>query len=39
VLWNGRALGDAQRAGELRVDGDEAAAERFTRLFPVPAPA
>jgi DNA-binding HxlR family transcriptional regulator len=39
VLWNGRALADAQRAGTLTLAGDKAAAKRFTRLFPVPAPA
>jgi DNA-binding HxlR family transcriptional regulator len=39
VLWDGRRLADAQRSGELRVHGDEAAVERFVRLFPMPEPA
>jgi DNA-binding HxlR family transcriptional regulator len=39
VLWDGRALADAQRAGEMRIEGDRAAVERLVRLFPVPEPA
>ncbi|MFL5847912.1 MAG: winged helix-turn-helix transcriptional regulator [Solirubrobacteraceae bacterium] len=39
VLWGGRRLADAQRAGELTIEGDRAAARRFFRLFPVPGPA
>jgi DNA-binding HxlR family transcriptional regulator len=39
VLWAGRRLADAKRAGELRIDGDQAAVERFVRLFPAPEPA
>jgi DNA-binding HxlR family transcriptional regulator/putative sterol carrier protein len=38
VLWGDRSLADAQRAGRLKVEGDEAAVERFIRLFPMPAP-
>ena len=38
VLWDGRPLADAQRAGELRIEGDQAAVERLVRLFPVPEP-
>jgi DNA-binding HxlR family transcriptional regulator/putative sterol carrier protein len=38
VLWNGRPLADAQRAGEMRVEGDEAAVKRLLRLFPMPEP-
>ena len=38
VLWGGRSLADAQRSGELRIEGDKAAAERFLRLFPMPEP-
>jgi DNA-binding HxlR family transcriptional regulator len=34
VLWKGRPLADAQRSGTLTIDGDEAAVERFVRLFP-----
>jgi DNA-binding HxlR family transcriptional regulator len=33
VLWGGRRLADARRTGDVRVDGDAAAAERFLRLF------
>jgi DNA-binding HxlR family transcriptional regulator len=39
VLWNERPLGDAQRAGDIKVDGDQAAVERLVRLFPLPEPA
>jgi ubiquinone biosynthesis protein UbiJ len=39
VLWNGRPLADAQRAGQLRIEGDQAAVERLVRLFPIPEPA
>jgi DNA-binding HxlR family transcriptional regulator len=39
VLWDGRPLADAQRAGEMRIEGDQAAVERLVRLFPLPAPA
>lgn len=39
VLWEGRSLAAAQRAGELSVEGDQAAAERLVGLFPMPAPA
>ena len=39
VLWAGRRLADAQRAGALRIEGDRAVVERFVRLFPVPEPA
>ena len=36
VLWGGRLLADAQRSGEMTIEGDKTAAERFTRLFPIP---
>jgi DNA-binding HxlR family transcriptional regulator/putative sterol carrier protein len=39
VLWGGRSLADAQRSGGLTIEGDKAAAARFVRLFPTPAPA
>jgi DNA-binding HxlR family transcriptional regulator/putative sterol carrier protein len=39
VLWGGRPLADAQRSGELKIEGDKAAAKRFLRLFPAPEPA
>jgi DNA-binding HxlR family transcriptional regulator len=35
VLWRGRPLADAQRAGRLTIEGDTAAVERFVRLFPI----
>jgi DNA-binding HxlR family transcriptional regulator/putative sterol carrier protein len=38
VLWNGRSLADAQRAGEMRIEGDRTAVERLFRLFPLPGP-
>jgi hypothetical protein len=38
VLWEGRELGDALRAGDVRLPGDQRAAERFARLFPGPEP-
>jgi DNA-binding HxlR family transcriptional regulator len=37
VLWGGRSLTDAQRAGGMTVVGDKTAVKRFVRLFPVPA--
>jgi DNA-binding HxlR family transcriptional regulator/putative sterol carrier protein len=36
VLWGGRTLADAQRAGDLSIEGDKAAVERFLGLFPTP---
>lgn len=36
VLWHGRRLRDALRSGEVTVDGDRRAAERFLGLFPLP---
>jgi DNA-binding HxlR family transcriptional regulator len=38
VLWRGRPLRDAQRAGEMRIEGDQSAVERLVPLFPVPEP-
>jgi DNA-binding HxlR family transcriptional regulator/putative sterol carrier protein len=38
VLWDGRSLADAQRAGDMRIEGDRAAVERLVRLFPRPEP-
>jgi DNA-binding HxlR family transcriptional regulator len=38
VLWNGRSLAEAERAGDLQVEGDRAAVERFVRLFARPEP-
>jgi hypothetical protein len=36
VLWHGRALEDAESAGQLTVAGDRRAAKRFLKLFPLP---
>jgi DNA-binding HxlR family transcriptional regulator/putative sterol carrier protein len=38
VLWGGRPPADAQRAGEMRIEGDQSAVERLVPLFPVPEP-
>lgn len=38
VLWGGRSLADAKRAGAMNIEGDEAAVERFVQLFPIPDP-
>ena len=39
VIWEGRRIDDAVRAGDLEVEGDLALVQRFVRLFPLPAPA
>lgn len=39
VLWHGRPLADAERAGAIRLDGSRAAVRRFLKLFPPPVPA
>ena len=36
VLWHGRALDEARRAGDLVVGGDRAAVTRLLGLFPLP---
>ena len=36
VLWHGRELADAERAGEIVIEGDRRAAKRFLGLFPLP---
>jgi DNA-binding HxlR family transcriptional regulator len=36
LLWRGRSLADAERAGDVSVGGSRAEARRFLRLFPVP---
>jgi DNA-binding HxlR family transcriptional regulator len=33
ILWGGRRLAEALRSGDVRVEGDAAAAERFLRIF------
>jgi DNA-binding HxlR family transcriptional regulator len=37
MLWQGYALEDAERAGDVSVEGDRRAAARFLELFPLPA--
>ena len=37
VLWHGRKLDEARRAGDLAVEGDRKAVTRFVALFPLPA--
>ena len=39
LVYEGRDLAEALRAGEVKIEGDEAAVERFVRLFPLPEPA
>jgi DNA-binding HxlR family transcriptional regulator len=39
VVWNGRGLADAERAGEVRIQGDRATVDRLLGLFPRPEPA
>ena len=39
LLYGGRSLDDAVRAGEAAVGGETAVIARFLRLFPLPAPA
>jgi DNA-binding HxlR family transcriptional regulator len=36
ILWHGRTLDDARRAGALVFEGDRAAVTRFLGLFPLP---
>ncbi len=38
VLWGSRPLADAQRAGDVRIEGDHSAVERLVPLFPMPEP-
>jgi DNA-binding HxlR family transcriptional regulator len=37
ILWHGRKLREATRAGALQIDGDRWIAEQFLGLFPLPA--
>jgi len=39
VVWKGRPLADAVRAGDLAIEGDERAVQLLLTLFPRPAPA
>ena len=37
ILWHGRKLAEARRAGEVAIEGDRGAVTRFLGLFPLPA--
>src|SRR5215217_1939367 len=39
LVYEGRDLAEALRSGDAKIEGDEAAVERFVRLFPLPEPA
>jgi DNA-binding HxlR family transcriptional regulator len=39
LIYGGRDLEEALRSGDVRLEGDEAAVERFLTLFPLPEPA
>ena len=38
VLWHGRELDEARRAGDIVIEGDRRAVNRFLALFPLPTP-
>jgi alkyl sulfatase BDS1-like metallo-beta-lactamase superfamily hydrolase len=39
LIYNGRPLSEALRSGDVKIECDEAAVERFLTLFPLPEPA
>ncbi len=39
LVYDGRPLAEALRSGDVKIEGDESAAERFLTLFPLPEPA
>jgi DNA-binding HxlR family transcriptional regulator len=39
LVYEGRPLAEALRSGDVKVEGDESAVERFLTLFPLPEPA
>lgn len=39
VLWHGRRMSEALKAGDLKIQGSRALVERFLKLFPPPVPA
>jgi DNA-binding HxlR family transcriptional regulator len=39
LVYNGRPLAEARRSGDVEIEGDESAVERFLGLFPLPEPA
>ncbi len=39
LVYDGRELAEAMRSGDVKIEGDESAVERFLTLFPLPEPA
>jgi hypothetical protein len=39
ILWHGRPLDDALRAGDIAIEGSKRKVRRFLNLFPLPEPA
>ena len=39
LVYDGRELVEAMRSGDVKIEGDESAVERFLTLFPLPEPA
>ena len=39
VLWGGLSLTEAQRSGDLRIEGDKSVVRQLVRIFPMPEPA
>ena len=39
LVYEGRPLAEALRSGEVKIEGDGSAVERFLKLFPLPEPA
>jgi alkyl sulfatase BDS1-like metallo-beta-lactamase superfamily hydrolase len=39
LVFNGRPLAEALRSGDIKIEGDRQAVERFLSLFPLPEPA
>jgi len=39
VIFNGRPLAEAERAGDMRIEGDRSAVARLVGVFPLPEPA
>jgi hypothetical protein len=39
LVYEGRPLAEAVRSGDVKVEGDRSAVERYLKLFPMPEPA
>ena len=39
VIWAGRSLSEAERSGDIKIEGSKAAVKRLLGLFPLPQPA